>query len=456
MTCAPMHSCPFPKNFHWGVATSAYQIEGAAEEDGRGPSIWDWYCRQPGAVAENHTGNVACDHYHRISEDIKRIKALGVDCYRFSIAWPRVLPEGTGTVNRKGLDFYQRLVDQLLANDLTPFVTLFHWDLPLVFQEKFRGWASREIIEPFVDYSRVVVEALSDRVEYWVTLNETLSFTHEAWEGRPVRAHAPGNFTWEESLQSVHNALVAHGHAVNAIRDCAKTTPQIGIVDSLPSPWPAYQHPEHIKAAQRAWYDDNHLVMVPLMTGTYDESVYRERQRGFFPEVDEGDMDVLSSSLDFVGLNYYSSKAVVAADNSKGYEHVTFQPGYPQNTLQWEITPFGIYTALTYFRHHFGDLPVYITENGMPCHDVERKDGAIHDVERVEYLRTHLEMCHRALAEGVDLRGYFAWSLMDNFEWGSGYGCRLGLYRVNFSTQERTLKLSGEYYRDVVEQNAVF
>ncbi len=442
----------FPEDFIFGAATASYQVEGAVNEDGRGLSVWDTFSRLPGRVWNNDNGDVACDQYHLYKEDVKLMKDLGLQAYRFSIAWPRVFPEGEGKPNPKGLDYYHRLIDELLKNDIKPFVTLFHWDLPQALEDKYGGWRSKEVSKIFADYTAYVVENLKDKVEYWATMNEIVCFTILAHQ---YDRHAPGKIESRKvTNQTVHNALLGHGYGVRAIRENGGKNAKAGIVENLHTTWPVYESPEHIEAAKKAFYFLNQQILFPFMTGNYSEN-WLKYIGDDKPDYTEEEMKIIGSPLDFVGLNIYSGHVIRSKDNEHGYEELKYPEGFPKTYMDWPITPKSLYASLKFFKEYFGDIPIYITENGMAEKDVETKEGEILDIGRVEYLRQHLEMASRAISEGVNLKGYFVWSLLDNFEWTHGYDKRFGIVRVNYSNMKRTVKLSGEFYRDVIKNRKV-
>lgn len=442
----------FPNDFLWGVATSAFQIEGATNEDGRGSSIWDDFCRQPSRVNNNDNGDIACGHYHHYQKDIDLIKNLGVKAYRFSIAWPRIFPEGEGQVNSLGLDFYSRLIDGLLEKDIIPYITLYHWDLPSSLQKKYDGWFDEKITSAYEQYVRTIAKNFGDRVKNWITHNEITCFTRlSCQQGR----QAPGSKRpVREVNQMVHHSLVAHGKAVLAIREEISEPVKIGLVQNIASPWPVYHTKEHLSAAKKAFYAHNQDVLFPLLTGKYDQRAY-EKLYESLPEHTEEEMKLINTPIDFIGYNIYFGFPVMAADNEESFEVVDTPATNHRNFMNWPVFPKCIYYGLTHSRDFFPNMDIFITENGMPCDDKELPNGEIHDLDRLEYYRTHLEMCARAIKDGCPLKGYFAWSLMDNFEWAEGYSKRFGLYRVNYSTLERKLKLSGKYYQHVIEKNAV-
>lgn len=437
----------FPKDFIWGAATASYQIEGAVNEGGRGESTWDVFCEEPGRIVNSDSGAVACDHYHRWKDDIGLMKDLNLQAYRFSLAWPRILPEGDGKPNSEGIAFYDKLIDGLLEAGIEPYITLFHWDLPWSLQERYKGWQSRETVKRFADYASLCAEKFGDRVKNWFTINEIMCFTHLAhYEDR----FAPGGkLADKESNQTIHNALLGHGMALQAIK-AARPDAKAGLVENLNAVWPLYESPENIDAARTAFHDKNQQRLFPAMTGKYDETLY-ERFDGPMPEVEDGDMEIIGTKADVLAYNYYHGVPIVAADNESGWAQVAIPQDFPRTDMGWPITPKGLYWSLKYGSDFFPGVPLYIAENGIAQQDVEERDGSVNDVGRIEYYRTHLEACSAAIADSALLAGYFAWSLMDNFEWSDGYSKRFGLTRVNYRTQERTIKASGKYYSEVIQ-----
>ncbi|MDC7224770.1 MAG: GH1 family beta-glucosidase [Spirochaetales bacterium] len=441
----------FPRDFIWGAATASYQIEGAYNEDGRGMSTWDTFSRIPGKVVNGDTGDKACDHYHRYKEDVALMKELGLKHYRFSLSWSRILPNGEGQVNRKGLDFYSDLVDELLAAGIEPFITLFHWDLPQTLQDKYDGWGSRKTAELFAEYTRIVLRSLGDRVKRWATINEIQCFTQLAHD---LDWHAPGGLRDKSyTNQTVHNALLGHGLALKAIREeCPQA--QVGLVENLLCPWPYYNREEDIDAARTAWKEMNAQRLLPLFTGEYDRDAFA-KGAGPLPKIEPGDMELISQPMDFMGYNFYTHVPVKAAAHGKGYELVTLPEAFPRTDLDWPITPDALYWGLLFTKEIIGDIPLFIAENGMAAPDKVEKDGSVQDGDRVEYLRTHLRMCQQAIEAGVNLKGYYLWSLMDNFEWAYGYSKRFGIIHIDYETQKRTVKESGRYYSQVIKENRV-
>lgn len=441
----------FPTDFIWGAATASYQIEGAVNEDGRGLSTWDVFCDEPGRIKDGESGAVACDHYHRWEDDIALMKELNLLAYRFSLAWPRILPEGDGAPKAAGIDFYNRLIDGLLEVGIEPWITLFHWDLPYSLQQRFGGWRSRETVDRFADYAALCGKKFGDRVKNWFTMNEITCFTHLAHADDHF---APGGkLSNKEVNQTIHHALVAHGRAVRALRETV-TGPRIGLVENLRAIWPLYEDAEHVEAARAAFKDLNAQRLFPHLTGRYDENAFRQ-EYGELPDVNDGDMEVISSPVDLIAYNYYFSQPVIPADGEKSFRILPYPKDYPQTDMGWDISPRGLYWTLRFSQSYFPDKPIYITENGQAAQDTEERDGSVWDIGRLEYYRAHLEMAARAISDGVNLRGYFAWSLMDNFEWAAGYSKRFGLTRVNYRTQQRTVKASGRFYADVIKANRV-
>lgn len=439
----------FPKGFLWGTATASYQIEGAAHEDGRSASIWDRFSHTPGLVRNGDTGDVACDHYHLYAQDVALMKQLGVHAYRFSIAWPRILAQGTGMVNQKGLDFYDRLVDELLKKGIRPFVTLYHWDLPVALHDR-GGWMNRDIAGWFADYAAIVVRALGDRVHDWITLNEPWC---TAFLGYDTGEHAPGIRNRKLALQVAHHTLLAHGLGMQAIRAAGDAETRAGITLNMGMNFPATDSAEdRVAAADADAMDTNYEWFTrPILTGHYSQYLV-ENAGNDAPVVHPGDMALICARNDFLGLNYYT---VTRISSRNGKPTVVRNPTGEYTTMDWEVAPEGLYKLLLRLRDDTkGKLPIYITENGAAYPDAAAPDGHIHDERRVAYLRGHFGAAQRAIAAGVDLRGYFVWSLMDNFEWAHGYTQFFGLVRVDFATQQRIVKDSGYYLRDVIAANA--
>ncbi|KRE82122.1 GH1 family beta-glucosidase [Arthrobacter sp. Soil763] len=468
-----MNSTPstFPAGFLWGAATAAYQIEGAAHEGGRGESIWDVFCRVPGAVADGHNGDVACDHYHRTAEDVRLMQELNLAAYRFSISWARCMPDGV-TPNPEGIAFYSRLVDQLLAAGITPWVTLYHWDLPQALEER-GGWAARETAERFADYAALMHEALGDRVRFWTTLNEPWV---SAFLGYAAGIHAPGRRDPAAALASVHHLLLGHGLAVRALRG-RDPGAALGITLNLTVADPADPgRDEDRDAARRVDGQANRLFLDPLFRGEYPADVLADvAHLGMAGVVRPGDLAVIAQPLDLLGVNYYHGDAFTAgpagasaaggadaAGAASPYvaaDGVRQVPrGLPVTGMGWEIQPEGLRRLLNRVHRDYtgpAGVPIYITENGAAFDDVPDNAGFVDDQARLAFFADHLEAVHQSLADGVDVRGYFAWSLLDNFEWAFGYHQRFGLVRVDYDTQRRTPKASGRWYAGVAASNAL-
>ena len=432
----------FPPGFVWGVATSAYQIEGSITADGRGPSIWDTFSATPGAVKDASTGAVACDHYRRFPEDVALMRTLGVDAYRFSVAWPRIVPTGRGRVEPRGLDFYDRLVDALLAAGITPYVTLFHWDLPQALQD-VGGWPARATAEAFVPYVDAVTRRLGDRVTNWITHNEPWC---ASMLGYFIGEHAPGHRDGAAALAAAHHLLLSHGLAVPVIRANSPRA-QVGITLNL-TPAEAAT-PAYADAARRfdGWF--NRWFLDPVFGRGYPADVVADRRAdghlpaGPIPWLRPGDLEIIAAPLDFLGVNYYTRERFGGGDEK------------PRTDIGWEVDPEGLEQLLARIHETWRPGRILITENGAAYHDAPDASGRIHDRRRVDYLAGHLAAVARAIDLGVPVRGYFAWSLLDNFEWAWGYGQRFGLVWVDYATQARVLKDSAHFYREVISRNAV-
>ncbi|MDX1993736.1 MAG: GH1 family beta-glucosidase [bacterium] len=444
----------FPEHFVWGAAAASYQIEGAAEEDGKGLSVWDMLGRKPGAIWSGHTGQDACDHYHRYEEDAAIMKSIGLHAYRLSISWPRVLPEGVGKLNELGLAFYDRLIDVLLANDIRPYVTLFHWDYPLALYRK-GGWLNPASPDWFADYTAIVVDALSDRVQHWMTLNEPQCFIGL---GHQDGIHAPGDkLALSEVLLAAHHTLLAHGKSVQVIRARAKTPPQIGFAPVGVTFVPASDSPADIEAARTATFSvpdkrlwNNTWWCDPIFFRQYPEDGL-QMYGSAVPKIGATDMDIISQPLDFYGCNIYTATTVRAGADGKP-EVVGFNAGHPQTAIRWFVVPECLYWGPRFFWERY-QKPIIITENGLSSMDWVALDGKVHDQNRIDYVQRHLLAFSRAGTDGVDIRGYFQWSIMDNFEWAEGYKERFGMVYVDYQTQQRTLKNSAHWYREVIASN---
>jgi beta-glucosidase len=433
--------------FIWGVGTSAFQIEGATREDGRGPSIWDTFCAQPGKVAGGHRGEPACDHYHRWREDVALLGDIGVDAYRFSVSWPRIIPNGRGPVNSRGLDFYERLVDALLERGVAPHCTLYHWDLPQALEDA-GGWLSRDTADRFREYAEVVAGRLGDRVTAYATLNEPWC---SAFLGYQTGAHAPGMTRGPAAaLQAAHHLLLAHGSALPAIRGAAPGA-QVGIVLNLNPAYPGSEDPRDIAAAERFDAFFNRWYLDPVLAGSYP----RDAWTGYgedAPCVREGDLETISGPIDFLGVNYYS-RGVVADNPSTPWprlRHVAADDA-ERTAMGWEIYPQGLTDLLLRLRRDYRLPPVYVSENGAAYDDVA-ENGHVEDLDRLSYLARHIEAVQAARDQGVDVRGYFVWSLLDNFEWAHGYDKRFGVVHVDYVTQRRTPKASARWYAEHIRR----
>jgi beta-glucosidase len=454
----------FPPGFVWGTATAAYQIEGAAREDGRISSIWDTFSHTPGLVANGDTGDVAADHYHRYAEDVALMSDLGVSAYRFSAAWPRI---GVSSVNRAGVDFYSRLVDELLGAGIKPILTLYHWDLPQVLQDA-GGWTNRDTALRFAEYASVLASALGDRVPMWTTLNEPWC---SSFLGYGSGAHAPGHTDGASALTAVHHLLLAHGLATSAMRAVLPPTAEIAITLNPAVARPVSDSPEDIAAARKVDGLQNRIWTEPLFNGVYPEDV-REFTAGVtdWSYVHEGDLEIISEPLDLLGVNYYNPIRVAHYDGAgeraradghgkgsgtawPGCDDVQFLDAPGRHTeMGWPIDASGLHELLVRLSNDYG-MPMMVTENGAAFRDSVSADGQVHDPERVEYLQDHLAAVHAAISDGIDVRGYMVWSLLDNFEWAYGYEKRFGITYVDFETQQRILKDSGRFYQDVARNN---
>ena len=458
---ADARSAALPREFWWGVATSAYQVEGATREDGRGPCIWDVFCKEPGKIAGGASGDVACDQYHRYEGDVKMMAELGVKHYRFSISWSRILPEGRGAVNEKGMDYYQRLVDTLLRHGITPHATLYHWDLPQALQTRYAGWQSREVVKDFGAYADVVVKRLGDRIRYWMPLNEISSFCLGGYGVGSPGFQAPGVElkTAKERWQVVHHALLAHGTGCQAIRAASVGKCHVAPAENYQNFVPAIESPENIEAVRRAFMREspNGAILVPLLTGRYDEG-WLEDHRDEAPDIAPGDMKIIGQPLDGLGSNCYSGYYVLAADNPKGYEILPMFQGYPKGNMPWlNIVPESIYWSIRMVGEAAGQrkLPIFISENGYADGSKPNAHGKVLDTDRVMFYRAYQAQLQRAVAEGYPVAGYFTWSLFDNFEWTHGYTKHFGIVHVDFKTQRRIPKLSHDWYQRMIRQGAL-
>lgn len=440
-------SYSFPKTFTWGVATAAAQIEGAAFEDGKGKSIWDEFAR----TRKIDSPTVACDHYHRYQDDVALLGRLGIKNYRLSLAWPRILPEGHGTPNPKGLDFYDRLVDALLAAGVTPWVTLYHWDLPQALEDR-GGWRVRSTPQAFAQYAQLVVRRLGDRVKNWMTLNEILRFVPC---GYGYGCDAPGARESAAVINQIyHHTLLAHGYAVEAVRQFGGKRARVGLVHNPPTPVPVTETTADIAAARAEYVKETEQLMGPVYFGAYTES-FLATAGSDAPKGERGDLDLISQKTDFLGLNIYFGEFVRRGVDGRA-ERMGLPSQYPKADISWlNIMPQAIYWAVRHAHEVYGVSTSYITENGAPYIDRVLPSGEIHDLGRREYVRNHLIALHRAIHEGFDVRGYFLWSLLDNYEWAEGYAKRFGIVHVDYGTLQRTPKLSAHWYAQVIESNGV-
>ena len=432
----------FPSDFLWGSATSSYQIEGAATEDGRGESIWDRFCARPGVIKDGSSGAVACDHYRRFGEDVAMMQRLNLNAYRFSIAWPRIFPEGRGTLNRRGLDFYERLVDKLLAHGLRPLPTLYHWDLPQALEDA-GGWPARPTAEAFADYAEVVAARLGDRVGNWMTMNEPFVIANH---GYLTGEHAPGRTSLRDSLAASHHVLLGHGLAMERIRAVVRDA-NVGIVLNFTPVTRIGSSPAALDRQQIVDDIENHWYVDPVGGLGYPQYTV-ERLGWDRSEVHAGDMDLIARPIDTLGVNFYSRKMVGALEGERVARG-------DETAMGWEIHPNALGDLLRdiHDRHHF---PRYlITENGAAMHDTHRIDGRIIDHDRLEYFAAHLAQVHQAMEDGIPVAGYFAWSLLDNFEWAHGYGPKFGLVEVDLATQRRTPKQSALWYAEVAKAGEI-
>ena len=451
-----MANAQFPEGFLFGAATSAYQIEGACREDGKGPSIWDEFVHKPGKIRFGQNGDTACDAYHRYAEDIALMKTIGLQAYRFSISWSRVFPEGEGKINSAGLDFYSRLTDALLEAGIIPFPTLFHWDLPLALQRKYNGFENRTVSALFADYSEAVVRALGDRIEQWVTINEPFEF---AAFGHFLGQHAPGKTSLPAYFRVIHHLLLAHGQALERIRS-SRPQNKVGIVVSLTPIHAQTGSAKDQMAARLANQFMNHITLQPLYRGSYPEPLW-SRVRLLHPALKAGDLQTISAPTDFIGINNYQREFAtykwyvpflqmdISGQDTAETEFV--KDGVQHTSMGWEVYPQGLYECLRLLKDEYGNPPVYITENGAAFDDRLSVDGQVYDPLRIQYLESYLGKAQQAVEEGCALKGYFVWSLLDNFEWAAGFSKRFGIVYVDFETQKRTIKASGIWYQGLIQ-----
>ncbi|MGW1059772.1 GH1 family beta-glucosidase [Micromonospora rubida] len=454
----------FPPGFLWGAATAAYQIEGAATEGGRAPSIWDTFSHTQGRTVAGHTGDVACDHYHRMPDDVRLMADLGLKSYRFSVSWPRVQPGGSGAANPEGLDFYRRLVDELLGHGIEPWLTLYHWDLPQPLEDA-GGWPVRDTAARFADYARLVADALGDRVRYWTTLNEPWC---SAFLGYGSGVHAPGRTDGADAVRAGHHLMLGHGLAVQALR-ATRPDAQLGITVNLYPVDPASSAPADVDAARRIDGLANRFFLDPVLRGAYPDDLRADLAAVTdFGHVRDGDLETISTPLDLVGINYYSRHVVAAPVEGEppqdywrastcwpGSEDVRFVTrGVPVTDMDWEIDAPGLLETLERVHREYTGLPLYVTENGSAFVDAV-VDGRVDDADRLAYFDSHLRAAHAAIGSGVPLRGYFAWSLLDNFEWAWGYTKRFGMVYVDYDSQTRIPKSSARWYAEVIRRNGL-
>jgi beta-glucosidase len=450
----------FPENFLWGTATAAYQVEGAVTEDGRGPSIWDTFSHTPGKVRHGDTGDIACDQYHRLEEDLDLMSELGMQAYRFSVAWPRIQPEGRGPTNQKGLDHYKRLIDGLRERSIEPMLTLYHWDLPQALEDR-GGWTSRETSERFAEYAGIVYEALSDEVGFWITLNEPWV---SAWMGYGLGVHAPGHKDSNKALSATHHLLLGHGLAMERMRSAGDEN-RLGVTLNLHPGRPSRNTEADREAARRADGQAVRLFLDPLFRGEYPEDVfsyYRERGADL-SFVGDGDLRKISVPIDFLGINYYFRNTVREAPVEEGtsvqFADLGARPVIPhageKTAMGWPVEPDGLKEMLVRIKDEYTNVPIYVTENGRAVDDYIDPEGGVDDEERISYLEGHFRAAHEAIEEGVDLRGYMVWSLLDNFEWAEGYSKRFGIVFVEYGTQRRVHKASALWYAGVIRRNGL-
>jgi beta-glucosidase len=440
----------FPSGFKWGCATAAYQIEGAATEDGRGPSNWDVFSHTPGKTFQGDTGDVADDSYHLYKQDVQLLKALGVTVYRMSVSWSRVFPDGIGKSNAKGLDYYKRVIDELKNNGIDPYVTLFHWDLPASLPG---GWQSRDTAKAFGDYAAFLARELSGRVQHFFTTNELVCFTDLSYK---TGQFAPGLKLPPAQVNQIrHHGVLAHGLGVQAIRANARPGTQVGLAENATVFVPVIEQQSHLDAALKATREGNAPFLTAIMEGKYTDA-YLRKEGSDAPRVESGDMKIISSPLDFVGLNVYTPEYVRASDSPSGFSVLPRPASFPHMASPWlYIGPEVIYWAVRNVSTLWKPKELYITENGCSSDDIPTKDGHINDTDRLMYLRNHLTHLQRAAAEGYPIKGYFLWSLLDNFEWADGYSKRFGIHYVDFKTQKRTPKLSAEWYKATIASNSI-
>ena len=445
----------FPPDFLWGAGTSAYQIEGATHEDGRGLSVWDRFVAIPGATYQGETGEIAADHYHRMEEDVAIMAELNLSAYRFSLSWPRIVPKGTGAVNERGLDFYDRLVDALLAQGIRPVATLYHWDLPVTLQDQ-GGWLNRDTAYAFADYAEIVARRLGDRVDWWLTQNEPWC---SAYLGYADGTHAPGIRNKNLAVVVGHHVLLAHGLSVPRLRKYLSPQAQVGIAIDFYPVYAADDRPETLLAIKRADTFRNRWFLDPIFRGHYPENLFTDLNVDP-PPILEDDFSIISVPIDFLGVNYYSRMIVRDRENGKtttgqtghaaSYEAVERIPGASYTEMGWEVFPDGLANILTRIDREYAPKAMVVTESGAAFDDHWDGDGTVHDQQRIDYLRAHIQIVAQVIRQGVPIMGYFVWSFLDNFEWAEGYRKRFGLVYVDFPTQRRIIKDSGRWYASFV------
>ncbi|MBD3239698.1 MAG: beta-glucosidase [Chitinivibrionales bacterium] len=451
-----MATVTFPDNFVFGCATAAYQIEGAWDADGKGPSIWDTFAHTPGKIKHGHSGDIACDHYHRYAEDVALMKEIGLGAYRFSVSWPRIVPDGVGKVNQAGIDFYSRLVDELLAAGIQPFPTLFHWDMPQNLFDRYRGWLGRDTAYRFADYAETMFRALGDRVHHWITHNEPKNVhISSGYVGANGPPEVGGGF--EAGLAANHIIMLAHGLAVQAFRssDCDG---EIGITLAMGAARPLSDSKEDAEATERAVEWDVFWNLELLFNGRYSDLTERPQVKALMPQFDKHDLEVIATPMDFLGINHYRANwAENDPEHPLGYHFIwgKREPCDERTGIGWPVTPWSMYETLTMVSARFPDVKLYITENGYADSVPPGEPPKVSDPERIAFLRRYIASAAKAMAEGVNLVGYFVWSLLDNLEWSSGFEPRFGIIAVDFDTQERTLKDSAKWYRELLRARRI-
>ncbi|MDQ2087033.1 GH1 family beta-glucosidase [Herbivorax sp. ANBcel31] len=444
-----MSSVTFPKNFIWGSATSSYQIEGAFNQDGKGKSIWDSFCHTPGMIQNGDTGDIACDHYHRYKEDISLMKKIGLESYRFSISWPRIFPEGKGQVNEKGLDFYKRLTYELLENGIKPAVTLYHWELPQKLQD-IGGWQNRDLTDYFADYAGFIFKKLGDLIPFWITHNEPWV---TAFLGHMTGEHAPGIKDLKTALDVSHNLLLSHGKTIDIYRQL-NLSGKIGMALNFSTKYPASDKKDDILACELSDGVLNKWFLYPLFKGEYPQDVVKfYSDRGINFDFPSEDMKIIGADMDFLAINYYTSE-FVKYDPVNGFAGINDKLNQFEKTqMDWIVYPKGLYDLLLRLDNDCNKIDLIISENGAAFEDKIDESGQINDVKRMNYIKEHLIQAHKAIEKGVNLKGYYLWSLMDNFEWSFGYTKKFGIIHVNNKNQKRTIKNSGYLYKDIIKNN---